>query len=243
MIYILAGAALLALLVWAGRGGLRGMDPGGVRISAGVVSILALVAAGLFTLRGIWPLGLLLLGGLLDPKLIGPIGPLGATEVVTAKFTACSGGGDPACVIDGDTIRLGDRTIRITGIDAPDIAKPLCPAEAELGRRSAARLLELQRVERLERLRRHGTVPHQDLAEGSLRGHSFTLRAIGLMMIGGSASPRRPPRGRFCRGVLRGGALAGAVAGAWAGAAFGESSEPPPSRTEVGSSMGELGRR
>lgn len=61
MIYILAGAALIAVLVWAGRGGLRGMDPGGVRVSAGVVSILALVAAGLFTLRGIWPIGLLLL--------------------------------------------------------------------------------------------------------------------------------------------------------------------------------------
>ena len=61
MIYILAGAALLALLVWAGRGGLRGMDPGGIRVSAGVVAVLALVAAGLFTLRGIWPLGLLLL--------------------------------------------------------------------------------------------------------------------------------------------------------------------------------------
>lgn len=61
MIYILAGAAVIALLVWAGRGGLRGMDPGGVRVSAGVVAILALVAAGLFTLRGIWPLGLLLL--------------------------------------------------------------------------------------------------------------------------------------------------------------------------------------
>jgi endonuclease YncB( thermonuclease family) len=86
---------------------------------------------------------LLLLGGLLDPKLIGPIGPLAATEVVTAKFTACSGGSAPACVIDGDTFRLGDRTIRITGIDAPEIGKPLCPAEADLGRRSAARLLEL----------------------------------------------------------------------------------------------------
>lgn len=61
MIYILAGAALIAVLVWAGRGGLRAMDPGGVRVSAGVVSILALVAAGLLTLRGIWPLGLLLL--------------------------------------------------------------------------------------------------------------------------------------------------------------------------------------
>ena len=106
---------------------------------------------------------LLLLGGLLDPKLIGPIGPLGATEVVTAKFTACSGGNDPACVIDGDTFRLGDRTIRITGVDAPEIARPLCPAEAALGRRSAARLLELlnqgqfeMTAHRLQREDRHG---------------------------------------------------------------------------------------
>jgi endonuclease YncB( thermonuclease family) len=106
---------------------------------------------------------LLLLGGLLDPKLIGPIGPIGATEVVTAKFTACSGGNDPACVIDGDTFRLGDRTIRITGIDAPEIARPLCPAEASLGRRSAARLLQLLNqgqfemiAHRLQREDRHG---------------------------------------------------------------------------------------
>ncbi len=106
---------------------------------------------------------LLLAGGLLDPKLIGPIGPLAATEVVAAKFTACSGGTDPACVIDGDTFRLGDRTIRITGIDAPEIAKPLCPAEAEIGRRSAARLLTLLNqgpfdmvAHRLQREDRHG---------------------------------------------------------------------------------------
>ena len=106
---------------------------------------------------------LLLLGGLLDPKLIGPIGPIGVTEVVTAKFSACSGGNDPACVIDGDTFRLGDRTIRITGIDAPEITRPLCPAEAALGRRSAARLLDLLNqgpfdmiAHRLQREDRHG---------------------------------------------------------------------------------------
>lgn len=92
----------------------------------------------------LWAVPILLLtGALLDPRLIGPIGPLGATEVVTAKFIPCAGGPAPACVIDGDTFRLGDRTIRITGIDAPEIARPLCPAEAELGRRSADRLLQL----------------------------------------------------------------------------------------------------
>ena len=106
---------------------------------------------------------LVVAGALLDPRLIGPVGPLGATEVVSAKFTACSGGNDPACVIDGDTFRLGDRTIRITGIDAPEIAHPLCPAEAEVGRRSAERLLALLNqgpfdmiAHRLQREDRHG---------------------------------------------------------------------------------------
>jgi micrococcal nuclease len=106
---------------------------------------------------------LIVTGALLDPRLIGPVGPIGATEVVAAKFTACAGGNAPACVVDGDTFRLGDRTIRITGIDAPEITKPLCPAEAELGKRSAARLLELLNqgsfdmiAHRLQREDRHG---------------------------------------------------------------------------------------
>ena len=86
---------------------------------------------------------LLLIGGLLDPKLIGPIGPLGATERVTAKFDFCGPGGSAACVIDGDTIRLGDRTIRITGIDAPELANAKCIEEKALGNRSRSRLLQL----------------------------------------------------------------------------------------------------
>jgi hypothetical protein len=61
MIYILAGAVVVALLVWAGRGGLRSVSGGGVRVAAGVLSILALVAAGFLSLRGGWIAGLALL--------------------------------------------------------------------------------------------------------------------------------------------------------------------------------------
>lgn len=86
---------------------------------------------------------LLLAGALLDPSLIEPVGPLGATEVVAATFTPCGPGRGSACVIDGDTFRLGDRKIRITGIDAPELAEPRCPAEAALARRAADRLLVL----------------------------------------------------------------------------------------------------
>jgi micrococcal nuclease len=106
---------------------------------------------------------LLLVGALLDPSLIGPIGPLAATERVSATFTPCGPGAGPACVIDGDTFNLGDRKIRITGIDAPELAGSRCPAEAALARRAADRLLELLNqgpfdmiAHRLQREDRHG---------------------------------------------------------------------------------------
>lgn len=61
MIYLLAGAIVIGLLVWAGRGGLRGLSGGGVRVAAGVLSVFALAAAGVLALRGGWLAGLALL--------------------------------------------------------------------------------------------------------------------------------------------------------------------------------------
>lgn len=93
-------------------------------------------------LRMLWLIPVLLLvGALLDPALIAPFGPLAVPgETVSAQFTACGPGRGPACVIDGDTFKLGDRKIRIARIDAPELAQPRCPAEAALARRSAERL-------------------------------------------------------------------------------------------------------
>ncbi len=48
-----------------------------------------------------------------------------------------------ACVVDGDTIRLGVRRVRLIGIDAPEIAGADCAAERVLGQRAADRLLAL----------------------------------------------------------------------------------------------------
>lgn len=86
---------------------------------------------------------LVLVGALFDPALIAPFGPLAKREVVAATFTPCGPGRGVACVIDGDTFKLGDRRIRITGIDAPELSEPQCPEEAVLARRSADRLLAL----------------------------------------------------------------------------------------------------
>jgi len=106
---------------------------------------------------------LLLAGALLDPSLIEPIGPLAASEQVSATFTPCGPGRGSACVVDGDTFKLGDRKVRITGIDAPELAEPRCPAEAALARRAADRLLVLLNqgpfvmvAHRLQRQDRHG---------------------------------------------------------------------------------------
>jgi len=114
--------------------------------------------------RALWLVPLLALAGaLFDPSLIAPFGPLAAREVVAATFTQCGPGAGVACVIDGDTVKLGDRTIRIIGIDAPELAAPRCPQEAALARRSADRLLALLNqapfemvAHRLQRMDRHG---------------------------------------------------------------------------------------
>jgi len=76
MIY-LAALAVLVLLVWAGRGGLRSLSRGGVRVAGGVLSILVLAAAGVIALRGDWIVGLVLavmsMGGMFAAR-VRPVG-------------------------------------------------------------------------------------------------------------------------------------------------------------------------
>lgn len=61
-------------------------------------------------------------------------------ETVAERFSLCgTPGATPACVVDGDTFRLGQRRIRIEGIDAPELAGP-CEAERRLAVASRERL-------------------------------------------------------------------------------------------------------
>ena len=87
---------------------------------------------------------LALAGALLDPYILPPIGPTAARpERINARFTRCGEGRSLACVVDGDTIRLGQRRVRLIGIDAPEVAGAQCAAERALGERAANRLLAL----------------------------------------------------------------------------------------------------
>ena len=103
------------------------------------------------TIRWLRALRPFILGGMLlsiwpamDPALVEPVGLLATDpERVSETFTRCGRGRGHACVIDGDTIKLGQRKIRIIGIDAPEVSAPQCPAEAVKGEQATAKLQEL----------------------------------------------------------------------------------------------------
>jgi endonuclease YncB( thermonuclease family) len=66
--------------------------------------------------------------------------PSGATSTT---FTFCAGRNGSNCVIDGDTFILGDETIRLGLIDAPELGNPACEAERELAQPAEQRLYTL----------------------------------------------------------------------------------------------------
>ena len=87
---------------------------------------------------------LALVGALLDPAIVPPIGPTATRpERIEARFTRCGQESSMACVVDGDTFRLGQRRVRLVGIDAPELQGAKCAAERALGERAADRLLSL----------------------------------------------------------------------------------------------------
>lgn len=90
----------------------------------------------LLALLALWPLS--------DPRLLPPVGPIaGGRETVDRRFSECGRGRSFACVVDGDTFRLGERRIRIADINAPELAEPRCPGETLLAEQSRRHLLDL----------------------------------------------------------------------------------------------------
>lgn len=79
-----------------------------------------------------------------EPQRIAPEElPAGASEVIKGPFVRCGKGRGAGCVPDGDTLIIGTRTIRLIGIDAPELHPARCPEEARLGEAAAERLLML----------------------------------------------------------------------------------------------------
>jgi len=76
----------------------------------------------------------------MDPALVEPPAFLShEPEPVSEQFTRCGPGRRHACVIDGDTFKLGERKVRIIGIDTPEV-DARCPEEARLAEAATAQL-------------------------------------------------------------------------------------------------------
>ena len=78
-------------------------------------------------------------GGLIEPPEFLTTEP----EAISGQFTLCGIGRGHNCVIDGDTFKLGERNIRIVGIDAPETHPSNCAAEARIGEEATQHLLQL----------------------------------------------------------------------------------------------------
>lgn len=94
-------------------------------------------------LRWLLPLAAILLAWQAwnDPAIRRAIGlPLPAPEQVAVRFPLCAEPGFAAsCVVDGDTFQLNRRTVRVAGIDAPEL-RGACPAETAAATRATRAL-------------------------------------------------------------------------------------------------------
>ncbi|MBU1254430.1 MAG: thermonuclease family protein [Alphaproteobacteria bacterium] len=78
------------------------------------------------------------------PSAVPSAGPsAGTTDREAARFDICTGRGRVTCVVDGDTIWYRGEKIRIADIDTPEVSRPECPREAELGAIATQRMLAL----------------------------------------------------------------------------------------------------
>ena len=69
--------------------------------------------------------------------------PSAAADREAASFAPCVGAHRVTCVVDGDTFWYRGEKFRIADINAPEVSKPGCAREAELGAEATERLQAL----------------------------------------------------------------------------------------------------
>ena len=113
--------------------------------------------------------------------------PQAATSATTSSglvFGLCNEGGLTNCVASGDSFYLGGKTVRVAGIEAPQLYGAACPKEATLGRKAAAKLQGMLNTGELEMtkvgqdLDRYGLLLRTVAVDGKDIGE--TLVAAGL---------------------------------------------------------------
>ena len=119
--------------------------------------------------------------------LQGTKSPRGSAAATTSRglvFGLCNEGGLTNCVASGDSFYLGGKTVRVAGIEAPQLYGAACPKEAALGRKSAVHLQgllnsgELEMTKAGQDLDRYGLLLRNVAVDGKDVGR--TLVAAGL---------------------------------------------------------------
>ena len=132
----------------------------------------------------------LLIWPTLDPALIEPPAFLSTgPETVDLRFGRCGVERGHACVVDGDTFRIGRRRIRIVEIDAPELAGQ-CQSERVLAQAATVKLQALLnegpfvmrgRIDRpTDRYGRELRSVSRQRPDGSTRSIAAELREAGL---------------------------------------------------------------
>ena len=95
-------------------------------------------------------------------------------------FGLCSQGGVTNCVQSGDSFYLKGKTVRIAGIEAPQLYGAACPKESELGQASAVKLQQILNSGELEMTRTGQDLDRYGLL---LRNVSVDGRSVGEEMV------------------------------------------------------------
>lgn len=115
---------------------------------------------------------------------------LAATLVLTPAF----GQAQPIRVVDGDTIKVHGESIRLVGVDAPELSRPRCAAERRLAEQAKRRLEGLAlrglTIERLPRPDRYGRTLAIVREAHSGRDVADILSAEGLAVRYNGRGPR-----------------------------------------------------
>lgn len=106
-----------------------------------------------------------------------------STQATTSRglvFGLCSQGGLTNCVQSGDSFYLKGKTVRIAGIEAPQLYGAACPKETELGHASAVKLQQILNSGELELTRTSQDLDRYGLL---LRNVSVDGRNVGEAMV------------------------------------------------------------
>jgi endonuclease YncB( thermonuclease family) len=95
-------------------------------------------------------------------------------------FGLCSEGGLTNCIASGDSFYLGGKTVRIAGIEAPQLYGAACPKEAALGKTAATKLQSILNSGGLQHAKAGPDLERYDLL---LRAVTVNGKDVGKAMV------------------------------------------------------------